>query len=165
MKKKIIIVSIIIIAVILVAGIYLSTNIAINKRNVLKNVEGEYSSIKITDFDTAKQSIDTENIKNHLHITSIENELQEDKSSTIGDVLNTYKFKQIYNGIEVYQKGIIVYTDKDGNAKGIIEDLQDIKDLDITPKKTIEDIDKIINDIEDEDTTDDQFFDDFFFDE
>lgn len=144
MKKKIIIVSIIIIAVILVAGIYLSTNIAINKRNVLKNVEGEYSSIKITDFDTAKQSIDTENIKNHLHITSIENELQKDKSSTIGDVLNTYKFKQIYNGIEVYQKGIIVYTDKDGNAKGIIEDLQDIKDLDITPKKTIEDIDKII---------------------
>ena len=75
------------------------------------------------------------------------------------------KSKEINNSIK--ENKVI---DIDDNIKEKInknnDDLKKIIEPDTKDAvKVSEDIDKIINDIEDEDTTDDQFFDDFFFDE
>ena len=152
MKKKLIILLIIIIACIGISVFIIytknSNEINNNSNNIedykeLKNIEGKYTDLIIKDQETAKKSLET--IKDELNIYSIQNELKDGTEDTSSDLVNTYKFEQIYNGIEVYNGEIIIYTDKDGKAEGVINKYNKLEnELDTTPKIDNEKIESII---------------------
>lgn len=130
---------------------WLITNI-LNKQKMIEvnNIQGKYSEVKIIDAQSAMTSL--EDVKEELGIASVTEELVEDSSST-NDVLNTYRLKQIYQGLEVYNSGVLVYADKEGNAKGVINKYYSISDFDITPKHTADELQaKAIEALEYEDT-------------
>ena len=70
----------------------------------IRNISGQYSEVKVKDYETAKESL--KDVLNHLKIKDIDKELVTDKIDTTGDYINTYKFSQLYNGIEVYNAGV-----------------------------------------------------------
>lgn len=116
----------------------------------VNNIQGKYSEVKIIDSQSAMTSL--EDVKEELGIASVTEELVEDSSST-NDVLNTYRLKQVYQGLEVYNSGVLVYADKEGNAKGVINKYYSISDFDITPKHTADELQaKAIEALEYEDT-------------
>lgn len=116
----------------------------------VNNIQGKYSQVKIIDSQSAMTSL--EDVKEELGIASVTEELVEDSSST-NDVLNTYRLKQVYQGLEVYNSGVLVYADKEGNAKGVINKYYSISDFDITPKHTADELQaKAIEALEYEDT-------------
>lgn len=116
----------------------------------VNNIQGKYSEVKIIDAQSAMTSL--EDVKEELGIASVTEELVEDSSST-NDVLNTYRLKQVYQGLEVYNSGVLVYADKEGNAKGVINKYYSISDFDITPKHTADELQaKAIEALEYEDT-------------
>lgn len=124
----------------------------LNKQKMIEvnNIQGKYSEVKIIDAQSAMTSL--EDVKEELGISSVTEELVEDSSST-NDVLNTYRLKQIYQGLEVYNSGVLVYADKEGNAKGVINKYYSISDFDITPKHTADELQaKAIEALEYEDT-------------
>lgn len=124
----------------------------LNKQKMIEvnNIQGKYSEVKIIDSQSAMTSL--EDVKEELGIASVTEELVEDSSST-NDVLNTYRLKQIYQGLEVYNSGVLVYADKGGNAKGVINKYYSISDFDITPKHTADELQaKAIEALEYEDT-------------
>lgn len=124
----------------------------LNKQKMIEvnNIQGKYSEVKIIDAQSAMTSL--EDVKEELGIASVTEELVEDSSST-NDVLNTYRLKQVYQGLEVYNSGILVYADKEGNAKGVINKYYSISDFDITPKHTADELQaKAIEALEYEDT-------------
>ena len=110
MKKKVIIFIIILIICVSIFGI-----IIFNKSH---NDLEQYSSVKVNDYETAKESL--KDVQEVLKIKNIDSELVLDEIDTTGSYINTYKFSQLYNEIEVYNGGLIIYTDKSGNTKGII---------------------------------------------
>ena len=97
----------------------------------LNNIEGKYSDVVINDFTSAKESL--KDIKDLLTVDSIDDDLVEIRSHTNDSVMNSYKMKQIYNGIEVYDGSLIVYADSQGNALGVINNLKEINDLNTEP--------------------------------
>ena len=111
----------------------------LNKQKMIEvnNIQGKYSEVKIIDAQSAMTSL--EDVKEELGISSVTEELVEDSSST-NDVLNTYRLKQVYQGLEVYNSGVLVYADKEGNAKGVINKYQSVSDFDITPKHTADEL-------------------------
>ena len=148
MKKKIIIIAIVILIMI---GIGLGIWLFLKKPNqiafvdeedtTLNNISGQYSDVKITDFQTAKESI--EGIKEEIKIKSVSDELEE-KQNNSNETFNTYNFKQVYNGIEVIDGGLLVYADKDGNAKGIVNKYKEISELNTNPKNTQENLKEVV---------------------
>lgn len=112
---------------------------AVKNRNIIEvnHIQGKYSEVKIIDAQSAMTSL--EDVKEELGISSVTEELVEDSSST-NDVLNTYRLKQVYQGLEVYNSGVLVYADKEGNAKGVINKYQSVSDFDITPKHTADEL-------------------------
>lgn len=102
------------------------------------NISGQYSAVKVKDYETAKESL--KDIINYLEIKDIDNELVADKIDTTGKYINTYKFSQLYNGIEVYNAGIIIYTDKSGNTKGIINNIKEINNLEVSQQSDLTDL-------------------------
>ena len=111
----------------------------LNKQKMIEvnNIQGKYSEVKIIDSQSAMTSL--EDVKEELGIASVTEELVEDSSST-NDVLNTYRLKQVYQGLEVYNSGVLVYADKEGNAKGVINKYRSVSDFDITPKHTADEL-------------------------
>lgn len=108
---------------------------------LVDNIDGKYSEVKITDFESAKASL--EDVKNELKINSINENLEENETNQNSTILNTYKLNQIFNGVYVYNAGIIVYTDKEGNAEGVINRYQPISDFNTTPKHKAEELEPI----------------------
>ena len=108
----------------------------------LNNIEGKYSNVVINDFATAKQSIN--DVKDKIGINSIENELQDNRINKTSQYKDTYTFKQLYNGIEVYNGELIVYTDKNGNARGIINSFKNLNGVNSTPKNSSSDLENVI---------------------
>ena len=107
------------------------------------NIEGKYSSIQINDSETAKKSI--EDVKEQIGIKSIDEELITSRANTTGKYMNTFRFKQMYKGIEVYSGELIVYTDKQGNAEGIISKYNQIPtEFDINPVNSDEELKEIV---------------------
>lgn len=107
------------------------------------NIEGKYSNIQISDSETAKRSI--EDAKDKIGIKSVDEELINSRTNTTGKYMNTFRFKQIYKGIEVYSGELIVYTDKQGNAEGIISKYNKIPtDFDINPVSSDEELKEIV---------------------
>lgn len=157
MKKKKILSIILIILIILICvssfiGIQYSKNNSKtdvdgnneNNSEELKNIEGKYSDIKITDAKTALSSL--ESVKDDINIKNINTDIKEFNSSTSNNIVNTYSFKQYYNGLEVYGNTITIYTDKEGNALGIINKYVPIeKEIQTISKTNDEDIKKIAN--------------------
>lgn len=112
MKKKILIIAFIIIFAISLLFIF-----STNNNNELKNnnIYGQFSDMKINDVETAKKSI--EDVKDALNINSVEEELTAGKTNNKGELINTYKLGQKYKGIDVYNSGLIVYTDKERKCR------------------------------------------------
>lgn len=108
---------------------------------LVDNIDGKYSEVKITDFESAKASL--EDVKDELKINSINENLKENETNQNSTILNTYKLNQTFNGIDVYNAEIIVYTDKDGNAEGVINRYQPISDFHTTPKHKAEELEQI----------------------
>lgn len=148
--KKVYKILIPVILIILVICIWLFLSKKDNDDYVLvDNIEGKYSEVKITDFETAKASL--EDVKEDLRINSIKEDLKEDTINQNSAILNTYKLNQTFNGIDVYNAGMIVYTDKDGNAAGVINKYKPISDFNTTPKHKGEELEqKATESLEDE---------------
>ena len=108
----------------------------------LNNIEGKYSNVVISDFETAKQSIN--DVKGKIGIASVENELEDKKENKTSKYKDTYTFKQVYNGVEVYDGELIVYADKEGNASGIINNYKNLENVNSTPKNSSSDLEKVI---------------------
>jgi len=161
-KKIILVVSIIIIIAILIAVSIFMMNKNNGNQNVgnLKerdekeyivstpnnnNISGQFTDKKINDSNSAITSI--KDINNQLDIDLSKYKFIEEKSDTSGDYFNTFKLKQTYNGVEIYGADLIVYTDKNGNAKGIINGCVNMNDnIETSPKTSINDIiDGVIN--------------------
>lgn len=107
------------------------------------NISGKYSDINIVDTKTAKASIEA--VKEKIGINSVDDELQPTVSDTNGEYINTYKFQQLYKGVEVYSGGLIIYTDKQGNTKGIINKYNKIpSDFCTDPINENEDLQEIV---------------------
>ena len=109
------------------------------------NISGQFTDKKINDSNSAITSI--KDINNQLNIDLSRYKFVEEKSDTSGDYFNTFKLKQTYNGLEIYGADLIVYTDKNGNAKGIINGCVNMNDsIETSPKTSINDIiDGVIN--------------------
>ena len=112
-----------------------------------------FPSKSITKSDEDEFDVDELIKKIDAKIAELEKEEEMEKSKEINNSIKGNKVIDIDDNIK--EK----INKNNDDLKKIIE--PDTKDA----VKVSEDIDKIINDIEDEDTTDDQFFDDFFFDE
>ena len=103
------------------------------------NISGQFTDKKINDSNSAITAI--KDINNQLNIDLSKYKFVEEKSDTSGDYFNTFKLKQTYNGLEIYSSELIVYTDKNGNAKGLINGCVDIKDnIATSPQTSINDI-------------------------
>ena len=114
-----------------------------NNSEELKNIEGKYSDTKITDTKTALSSL--ESVKEDINIKNINTDIKE-FNNTSNNIVNTYSFKQYYNGLEVYGNTITIYTDKEGNALGIINKYVPIeKEIQTTSKTNDKDIKEIAN--------------------
>lgn len=109
------------------------------------NISGQFTDKKINDSNSAITAI--KDINNQLNIDLSKYKFIEEKSDTSGDYFNTFKLKQAYNGLEIYGADLIVYTDKNGNAKGIINGCVNMNDnIETSPKTSINDIiDGVIN--------------------
>lgn len=157
-KKVVAIIIILIIAIILaaVAGVVIiqKNRNTSNREEVesdtniiekINNIEGKYTDTKITDMKTALNSL--ENAKEDINIKDINNEIKEIGSDTSNSLINTYSFKQYYNGIEVYGNTITIYTDKNGNAQGIINKFVPLaeKQIQTVSKTKYEDIIEVAN--------------------
>ena len=112
MKKKILIIALIIVFAISLLFIFSTNNNNEFKNN---NIYGQFSDIKINDIETAKKSIEA--VKDTLNINSVEEELTVGKTNNKGELINTYKLGQKYKGIDVYNSGLIVYTDKERKCR------------------------------------------------
>lgn len=155
-KKKILSIILIILIVLICVSSFIviqysknnsKTDVDVNNENhseELKNIEGKYSDIKITDTKTALSSL--ENVKDDINIKNINTDIKEFNSNTSNNIVNTYSFKQYYNELEVYGNTITIYTDKEGNALGIINKYVPIeKEIQTTSKTNDEDIKEIVN--------------------
>ena len=144
MKKetKVVLIIILILLIVLVAGMFIFNKIN-NYEEIkrLSNIEGKYSDVIITDIDSAKESI--REIQSELKINSIDKELKEIKIDTNSQITNTFKLQQVYNDVEVYKKGPIVYTEKDGTALGIINSYMPIQEFNTSPKHSNKDLEEI----------------------
>ena len=153
-KKKILSIILIILIVLICVSSFIviqysknnsKTDVDVNNENhseELKNIEGKYSDIKITDTKTALSSL--ENVKDDINIKNINTDIKEFNSNTSNNIVNTYSFKQYYNELEVYGNTITIYTDKEGNALGIINKYVPIeKEIQTTSKTNDKEIKKI----------------------
>lgn len=144
MKKKIILFLFIFIICIGIVGLIyykINNNKELDFIEELKsagNISGQYSEVKVKDYETAKASL--KDVLNYLKIEDVDKELVADKIDTTGEYINTYKFSQLYNGIEVYNAGLIIYTDKSGNTKGIINNIKEINDFDVSQRSNLDDL-------------------------
>lgn len=145
MKKKIILFLFVFIICIGIVGIicYKINNnkeqdFIIEELKNVGNISDQYSTVKVKDYETAKESL--KDVLNYLKIKDIDKELVADKIDTTGNYINTYKFSQLYNGIEVYNAGLIIYTDKSGNTKGIINNIKEINNLEVSQQSDLADL-------------------------
>lgn len=145
-KKKVIIGLIVIILIVFGILVYLinskTENKVDNTENISKNINENYSDIIVTDFETAKESIN--DVKEELKINSVNDEFIDGSMNQLSTSINSYKLKQMYKGIEVYNSGLTVYTDKSGCVKGVINEYVDSLDINTTPKSSNEELKKVI---------------------
>ena len=151
MKKisKILIPVFIIILVIILFVVYLNFNNSnYYGKWTLKNkyIEGKFSDVKINSIESALNSL--EDVKDQIGIESVQEELVASDRNNVNliEENNYFYFDQLYKGIKVYDGGIIVRSDIDGNAKGIVNNCMNIEDLSIKPKYSQEQIKNMLAD-------------------
>ena len=111
-----------------------------------KYIEGKFSDVKINSIESALNSL--EDVKNKIGIESVQDELVASDRNNVNliEENNYFYFDQLYKGIKVYDGGIIVRSDIDGNAKGIVNNCMIIEDLSIKPKYSQEQIKNMLAD-------------------
>lgn len=111
-----------------------------------KYIEGKFSEVKINSIESALNSL--EDVKNKIGIESVQDELVASDRNNVNliEENNYFYFDQLYKGIKVYDGGIIVRSDIDGNAKGIVNNCMIIEDLSIKPKYSQEQIKNMLAD-------------------
>ena len=151
MKKisKILIPVFIVILVIILFVVYLNfNNYNYYGKWTLNNkyIEGKFSEVKINSIESALNSL--EDVKDKIGIGSVQDEIVASDRNNVNliEANNYFYFDQLYKGIKVYDGGIIVRGDIDGNAKGIVNNCMIIEDLSIKPKYSQEKIKNILLD-------------------
>ena len=151
MKKisKILIPVFIVILVIILFVVYLNfNNYNYYGKWTLNNkyIEGKFSEVKINSIESALNSL--EDVKDKIGIGSVQDEIVASDRNNVNliEANNYFYFDQLYKGIKVYDGGIIVRSDIDGNAKGIVNNCMIIEDLSIKPKYSQEKIKNILVD-------------------
>lgn len=111
-----------------------------------KYIEGKFSDVKINSIESALNSL--EDVKDQIGIESVQEELVASDRNNVNliEENNYFYFDQLYKGIKVYDGGIIVRSDIDGNAKGIVNNCMIIEDLSIKPKYSQEQIKNMLAD-------------------
>lgn len=151
MKKisKILIPVFIVILVIILFVVYLNfNNYNYYGKWTLNNkyIEGKFSEVKINSIESALNSL--EDVKDKIGIGSVQDEIVASDRNNVNliEANNYFYFDQLYKGIKVYDGGIIVRGDIDGNAKGIVNNCMIIEDLSIKPRYSQEQIKNILED-------------------
>lgn len=100
-----------------------------------------FTDRKITDSASARDAIN--DVAKTLGITSVEDELgAEECSIVLGDTY--YSFQQMYQGIPVYGRNVIVSSDADSDAALLSSGFYPIENLSIEPKITKDDVKRIV---------------------
>ena len=100
-----------------------------------------FTDRKITDSASARDAIN--DVAKTLGITSVEDELgAEECSIVLGDTY--YSFQQMYQGIPVYGRKVIVSADADSDAALLSSGFYPIENLSIEPKITKDDAKRIV---------------------
>lgn len=100
-----------------------------------------FTDRKITDSASARDAIN--DVAKTLGITSVEDELGAEECSTVlGDTY--YSFQQMYQGIPVYGRKVIVSADADSDAALLSSGFYPIENLSIEPKITKDDAKRIV---------------------
>lgn len=102
---------------------------------------GSYSDTPVTDYDSAIESL-----KDVQHLMLIENPEENFTGMEVSEHNGTkfYKMQQMYKGIPVYGKQVIVSADAEGNILSLTGDYDPLYDIDVVPVVTEEEIDSII---------------------
>lgn len=93
-------------------------------------IKDKYSDVKITDWKSAVQSL--EDIADILDIADVQNEFvlfNENKFENNA----VYKLSQVYKGVPVNDKMVIVVADNEGNSSWLTSSYFPIKEFDINP--------------------------------
>lgn len=93
-------------------------------------IMGKYSDETVTGYDTA---IDSLNDIDHLMLITDPAESFEGQSISTRNGQTFYKLQQMYKGLRVYGKQIIVATDEGGEITALSADYNPLTDIDITP--------------------------------
>lgn len=101
----------------------------------------EIETVSTSKIDMATDII--EEAKEELEVDSLD-DLSECEENSSDELFNTYYFDQLYKGIRYYNHGILVYTDKDDENKGIMSSYEKMDNFDIEPKNSSEDLEKIV---------------------
>lgn len=109
--------------------------------NIPKFIDGAFSKDKINSSDDVLKALET--LKDEMKFKDISKELKLSSKETNGDI-TYYKFDQIYNNVPVYKQNIIVMVDKQGKINGLSGYYIPNINIQVTPKKTKEEIETII---------------------
>ncbi|SHJ57126.1 Zn-dependent metalloprotease [Hathewaya proteolytica DSM 3090] len=115
---------------------YDNYNIEISEFGYITNISGSYSDIKVDSYETALYSLYS--LKTAMGISNPFEELKSTsvKSNKKGSI---YKFNQVYNGIEVYGKTVVLSVDPQGKTRYLRSNYFPInKDINVIPKTTYE---------------------------
>ncbi len=113
------------------------------ENNIPKFIDGSYSTDKITSSSDVLKSL--ENIKDEMKFSDISKELKLASEET-SENITYYRFNQIYKDIPVYNQNIIVAVDKNGSIISLSGYYIPNINIDVNPKKTDEEINKIVSD-------------------
>lgn len=112
-----------------------------NKDDKIKFIDGKFSDKLINSLDDVYEAL--ESIKDEIGFKDIKKELKFVREGKSEDI-TYYKFNQVYKGISVLYQNIVVSVAKDRKVLSysgyFIPDIN----VDVTPKKTKEEIDEII---------------------
>lgn len=104
------------------------------------SIDGNFSSVQITDTMSAIETVDS--IGGLLGISyAKDNLIEQSVASLDGDTF--YRLAQIYEGIPVYGKSIIVSANDTGNSLSLTSNYCSIKDFNITPNIGADEITKL----------------------
>lgn len=92
------------------------------------SIPGKFTDEKITNADEAIKA--AQNAASQLGLQTATDELTLLKEDTVGE-LTYYRLQQNYQGIPVYGKTIVVVADKNGEAKSITSNAEDVKTVNI----------------------------------
>ncbi len=105
-----------------------------------KFIDGAFSNKRVTSETEVKEAL--KDFKDTLGIKDVDKELTLEYEENSEDV-TYYRFNQIYNGVQVLEKNIVISVDKKGNITGYSGYFEPNINIDTVPKLKEDEIDEI----------------------